>query len=212
MINLEKILKPGNTAFFLLNSTVNPNTLFQCKGIVKDVKMDMHSVEYIIKVTDFYDDIDFIIDNVYHMQFYKSFKNETRTITIPLFDSIKEFNDYLKTVEIEFAVNYFNVFNTKPEMEDVFNQLNYYFVSYYIKLLEETACRSNYKGVLRINSKSVFESFLKELYKDRFTEEEFNRFYFSVTRSKHLYSQTYDRIKAKRYRYRKKVYNRYATK
>lgn len=211
MINLENLLKPGNVAFFLLNSTANPNTLFQCKGIVSDVKMDMYSIEYIIRITDFYDDIDFIIDNVYYMQFYKSFKNDTKTFNVPFFNSVGELNDYLKTVEIEFSINYFNVFNLKTDMEDVFDKLNYYFVSHYIKLLEETACRSNYKGVLRINSKGVFQNFLKELYKDRFTKEEFDRFYSSVTKSKQIYSQTYDKIKDKRYRYKKKRYN-YATK
>lgn len=173
----HRIFNKGEQIFCLLSSFKYPNILIPVRAIVKDYKWHDVNLRYLVKVTMFYDSVDFLKQYLFDMNFYYNLDLKARNF------KLKD-TGFKTTKEIELRLNqedqekYYIVVDsvmttkTKLNLQELFNKIQYFLISRHFKELKELSTRTFYKGTFRLDSYREFNSRLFHFVGDLFKDDE----------------------------------------
>lgn len=199
MIDHNYIFNKDELCYCLLSSYNHPNILIPIKCLITDIKFGQDVVDYQVRIEHFYDEINFLKAYLYNMLFYTKFDNAHKVkLTIPVFNGIDEINKYLDTAIVTVIVPHLMCFSSKAEMMDVFNKLNYYFISLHTYNLKLALTRSSYKGEFKLDGSKDFNNRFTNFIGDKVDEKTLKVFLEDIDRTKSIFSETY-KVNRKKY-------------
>lgn len=170
----HRVFPKGEYCHALVSSRSNPNILFQVRGLIYDVKMDEFNPQYRLKIVRFYDDINFLKQNLFGYKFQRDFKNRDCYFRFKRdnFDTREEFEQHITTHKSwdKYTVVADSIMCTKTEADStqMLNQINTFLIEKHIKEIYEIASRTTYrKGDLHFRNKDEFKLAVKRFLKDK---------------------------------------------
>lgn len=170
----HRLFPKGEYCHALISSRSNPNVLFQVRGLIYDVKMDEFNPQYRIKIIRFYDDINFLKQNLFGHKFQRDFKNRDAYFRFKRdnFDTREEFEQHITNHKSwdKYTVVADSIMCTKTEADStqMLNQVNTFLIEKHIKEIYEIASRTTYrKGDLYFRNKEEFKLAVKRFLKDK---------------------------------------------
>lgn len=170
----HRIFPKGEYCHALISSRSNPNILFQVRGLIYDVKMDEFNPQYRIKIVRFYDDINFLKQNLFGQKFQRDFENRDAYFRFKRenFDKREDFERHIanhKSWE-KYTVVADSIMATKTHTEStqMLNSINTFMIEKHIKDLYEIASRTTYRsGQLYFKNKDEFKYAVKRFLRDK---------------------------------------------
>jgi len=166
----NRVYDKGTVVYALISPKGKYDTLFPVKGIIYDVKHSDSIVEYQIRISHFYDDINFIKRHFISAQFERDFDGKMIHLRTKYsrFKSIKEFNEHILSTNFIVVVDGPMVHKRRHEMQTLFNNIHDFFIEKKIASVYDTCSRSYYNdGTYYYKSKGVFKAHLKKFLGDR---------------------------------------------
>lgn len=170
----HRVFPKGEYCHALISSRSNPNILFQVRGLIYDVKMDEFNPQYRLKIVRFYDDINFLKQNLFGYKFQRDFKNRDCYFRFKRehFDTREEFEQHITTHKSwdKYTVVADSIMCTKTEADStqMLNQINTFLIEKHIKDIYEIASRTTYRrGELYFRNKEEFKLSVKRFLKGK---------------------------------------------
>jgi hypothetical protein len=170
----HRIFPKGEYCHALISSRSNPNILFQVRGLIYDVKMDEFNPQYRIKIVRFYDDINFLKQNLFGYKFQRDFKNRDAHFRFKRdnFDTREDFEKHItnhKSWE-KYTVVADSIMTTKTLVDStqMLNEINTFLIEKHLKDLYDIASRTTYRtGQLHFKNRDEFRFAVKRFLKDK---------------------------------------------
>jgi hypothetical protein len=174
----SEILNKKSICHGLIYSTSNPDILIPIKGIVEDVHFDQDIPYYSIKLLKFYDNINFLKENLYDRPFQLKIDAKPKKFIIPkTFKIVGELeNWFIDVCTHRFIIESNFVVKTKLELIDLFNKIQEYLIIKNLRAVRDSSIRPLFDNPLKISSKIEFEQRIRRMYGDKFTEEQILEF------------------------------------
>lgn len=170
----HRLFPKGEYCHALISSRSNPNVLFQVRGLIYDVKMDEFNPQYRIKIVRFYDDINFLKQNLFGQKFQRDFKNRDAYFRFKRdnFDTRESFEQHITNHKSwdKYTIVADSIMCTKTEADStqMLNQINTFLIEKHIKEIYEIASRTTYrKGEMYFKNKEEFKLAVKRFLKDK---------------------------------------------
>jgi hypothetical protein len=199
----KDILDKNEVCYALLSSYNEPNILIPIRGLIKDIKFDYEEPNYLIRIDKFYDNLTFIKKYVFDMFFYTKFdlKHKT-TLSFQGVNDHIDLSKHLEENDLTVVNHSLMTFSSKARMFEVFDKLQFYFISLNFLNLKENITRSSYRGFLKFNSQKEFFEKLESFIGDKFPTKdgiEMKDFVRDIERTKPITALKYEKIKTKNY-------------
>lgn len=169
----HRIFNKGDKIHGLLSSQSKPDILFPVKGIIMDTKWDPINPKYRVKVIKFYDSIHFLKKHFFEVNFSRSFT--TKVGPLPLkrddYNTPESLVDRLNDKDAErfyFTMDSVMCVKTKPDLQELFERIQFYLISKKFKEIRELSTRSFSKGPLSLDTKNEFDIRFKQFWSDKF--------------------------------------------
>jgi hypothetical protein len=168
----HKLFSKGEYIHVLISNNRYNNIVFPVRAIIHDVEFSDKMPRYQIKITKFYDDIDFLKRYMFDMKFDRNFDGALTSFRISRqkFSTVKEFQNYIESRWETYTVVVDSVMcvKTHGEIMELYNNIQDFFIEKTIKDLYELTTRNTYsKGNYHYESKGVFQSHIKKFLGDR---------------------------------------------
>ena len=170
----HRVFPKGEYCHALISSRSNPNILFQVRGLIYDVKMDEFNPQYRIKIIRFYDDINFLKQNLFGQKLQRDFKNRDAFFRFKResFDTREEFEEHIKNHKSweNYTVVADSIMATKTlaESTKMLNDINTFLIEKHLKDLYDIASRTTYRtGELHFKNRDEFKFAVKRFLKDK---------------------------------------------
>jgi len=171
MINHRLFVK-GEQIHALLTSYSHPNILIPVKAVVRDVKYNDVNPQYIIRVTEFFDNIAFLKKYLLNMSFSNTFDKRARKLNINK-SKIKTREDLLELVSDESQKQYFFVVDSimtkkyRGEIFELFNKIQDHLIERNLRECREYMTRTKYTGTYKMTGNAEFDARLKKFIGDK---------------------------------------------
>jgi len=168
----HKLFSKGEHIHALISNSRYSNIVFPVRAIIYDVKFDDTMPKYQIRITKFYDDINFLKRYFFDMNFDKNFEGGSTKFRFNR-TNFKTKEDLTKHLEANsetylIVVDSVMCAKTHNQIMELYNSIQDFLIEKEIKVLYEKATRSSYsKGQYYYESKGVFEAHLKKFLGDR---------------------------------------------
>lgn len=168
----HKLYTKGERIYALLSNKRFPNILFPVRAIIYDVKFDDTMPRYMLKIDHLYDDIDFLKRYFFGLTFDGDFEGKQTKInlkrkeysTVTDLEKLfaEKWESYMFVVDSIFCVK------TQYELNELFKNLQDFFIEKHLKELYELSNRSFYsKGQYYYHTKDEFAIALKKFLDNR---------------------------------------------
>lgn len=181
----HKLFSKGEHIHVLISNNRYNNIVFPVRAIIHDVEFNDKMPRYQIRITKFYDDIDFLKRYMFDMKFDRNFDGALTTFRIARqkITSVKDFQNYIESKWETYLIVVDSVMcvRTHAEIIELYNNIQDFFIEKTIKDLYELTTRNTYsKGNYYYESKGVFEAHVKKFLGDRAgtAPEYFNKLLF----------------------------------
>jgi hypothetical protein len=179
-MNKHVLIPKGEHIQALISTTQQPNLLIPVRAIVYDIKYDEVSPQYQIRIKRFYDNIQFLKQNLLGGRFIRDFEGgETRINAMrATYKSVDELTDnlfnganwkkYLVVVDSVFCTK------TLDEQMKLFNNLQTFMIELKLKEIYQLAMRPPYRqhgGEYAFSSKDEFKSAVSAFLGDRMPKD-----------------------------------------
>lgn len=171
----HNLYSKGEKIHALINTTQEPNILIPVKAIIYDIKFDQYDPQYQIRIKKFHDNIYFLKNHLFGGRFIRDFNNKETRINAKRknYNTVEELEDnlfngknwhkYLIVVDSSFCTR------DKAELNELFKNLQSFFIELYLKQIFEFANRSFYKeGQYYFHTKGQYEAALKKFLGERY--------------------------------------------
>jgi hypothetical protein len=173
----DKLLDKKSICHALLYSTSSPEVMIPIKGIIEDISFEEDIPHYSIKVIKFYDNINFLKENLYNRSFLLKHRTKPKMFKIPQFKTVIELeNWFIDECSHRFSVESAFVVRTKIEMIELFNKIEEYIIIKHLRSIRESSNRHLYNGPLKIQSKIEFAERFKRMYGDKFDKDSIDQY------------------------------------
>lgn len=168
----HKLFSKGDHIHVLISNNRYNNIVFPVRAIIHDVEFNDKMPRYQIRITKFYDDLDFLKRYMFDMKFDRTFDGALTAFRISRqkFSNVKEFQDYIDSKWETYLIVVDSVMcvRTYAEVNELYNNIQDFFIEKTIKDLYELSTRSTYsKGSYYYGSKGIFEAHVKKFLGDR---------------------------------------------
>jgi hypothetical protein len=172
----HRIFNKGQFVYCLLASHTNPNILLPVKGVILDSKWDPVNPLYQIRIIKLYDNMKFLKQHFFGMNFRHEFENRARKMILKSedFKTTKALEDRLNDKDRErFYVVVESVMCTKTKigLSGLFEKVQFYMISKNLKEIRDISTRSFFKGPLSIDSSKEFDARYKKGWADKFKND-----------------------------------------
>jgi len=169
----HRIFNKGQFVYCLLASHTNPNILLPAKGVILDSKWDPVNPLYQIRIIKLYDNMKFLKQHFFGMNFRHEFKNRARKMILKPedFKTTKALEDRLNDKDRErFYVVVESVMCTKTKigLSGLFEKVQFYMISKNLKEIRDISTRPFFKGPLSLDSPKEFDARYKKGWADKF--------------------------------------------
>ena len=169
----HRIFDKGQIVYCLLASHTNPNILLPVKGIIMDSKWDPVNPLYQIRIIKLYDNMKFLKQHFFGMNFRHEFENRARKMILKSedFKTTKALEDRLNDKDRErFYVVIESVMCTKTKigLSGLFEKVQFYMISKNLKEIRDISTRPFFKGPLSLDSVKEFDAKYKKGWADKF--------------------------------------------
>jgi hypothetical protein len=169
----HRIFNKGQTVYCLLASHTNPNILLPVKGTILDSKWDPVNPLYQIRIIKLYDNMKFLKQHFFDMNFRHVFENRARKMILKAEDykTTRALEDRLNDKDRErFYVVIESVMCTKTKvgLSDLFEKVQFYMISKNLKEIRDISTRPFFKGPLSLDSVKEFDIKYKISWTDKF--------------------------------------------
>jgi hypothetical protein len=168
----HKLFSKGEHIHVLISNNRYNNVVFPVRAIIHDVEFTDKMPRYQIRITKFYDDIDFLKRYMFDMKFDRNFDGALTSFRISRqkFSNIKDFQNYIDSKWETYLIVVDSVMCVKTynEINVLYNNIQDFFIEKTIKDLYELSTRKTYsKGNYYYESKGVFQAHIKKFLDDR---------------------------------------------
>ena len=169
----HRIFNKGQIVYCLLSSFSRPNVLLPVKGIIMDTAWDTVNPQYKVRIVKMYDNMKFLKEHFFEMNFKYEFDNRARKLPLKKDDfknvrSLEERFDEKDRERFFVIVESVMCTKTKKDLQNLFEKVQFYIISKNLKEIKETASRPFYKGVLAVDSGNEFDVRFKKGWSDKF--------------------------------------------
>jgi hypothetical protein len=165
----SELLDKKSICHVIIYSSQDPETLIPIKGIVEDIHFNADIPFYSIKLIKFYDNINFLKENLYDRTFLLKYGEKPKRFQIPRFKTVVELeNWFIDECSHRFCVQSNFVCKTKGQMSGLFNKIQEYLIIKNLRVIKKSSIRGLYEGPLKIQSNVEFNERLKRAYSDKF--------------------------------------------
>ena len=169
----HRIFNKGQFVYCLLASHTNPNILLPVKGVILDSKWDPVNPLYQIRIIKLYDNMKFLKQHFFGMNFRHEFENRARKMILKSddFKTTKALEDRLNDKDRErFYVVIESVMCTKTKisLSGLFEKVQFYMISKNLKEIRDISTRPFFKGPLSLDSVKEFDAKYKKGWADKF--------------------------------------------
>jgi hypothetical protein len=169
----HRIFNKGQFVYCLLASHTNPNILLPVKGVILDSKWDPVNPLYQIRIIKLYDNMKFLKQHFFGMNFRHEFENRARKMILKSedFKTTKALEDRLNDKDRErFYVVIESVMCTKTKigLSELFEKVQFYMISKNLKEIRDISTRPFFKGPLSLDSPKEFDARYKKGWADKF--------------------------------------------
>ena len=165
----------NDNIYCILSTHSNPNILIPVKAKITDIQWDAVNPLYKVRVTKFFDNLTFLEDTFLNMGFRNSF--ESSKIRRPNLSSIAYKNIDEFTIIInkdnEFVVDGTLCVKTLEQLEDLFESIEYYIISNYVRDLKNHLTRNFLNGPFKTTRQEFNENF-RNAYEEKFKKYNVN--------------------------------------
>ncbi len=172
----HKLFSKGEHIHVLISNNRYSNVVFPVKAIIHDVEFNDKMPRYQIRITKFYDEIDFLKRYMFDMKFDKNFEGSFTTFRMSRqkFSNIKDFQNFININWETYLIVVDSVMcvKTYTEVLELYNNIQDFFIERTIKELYELSTRNTYsKGKYYYGSKGIFQAHLKKFLDERAGKE-----------------------------------------
>ena len=169
----HRIFNKGQFVYCLLASHTNPNILLPVKGVILYSKWDPVNPLYQIRIIKLYDNMKFLKQHFFGMNFRHEFENRARKMILKSedFKTTKALEDRLNDKDRErFYVVIESVMCTKTKigLSELFEKVQFYMISKNLKEIRDISTRPFFKGPLSLDSPKEFDARYKKGWADKF--------------------------------------------
>ena len=169
----HRIFNKGQFVYCLLASHTNPNILLPVKGVILDSKWDPVNPLYQIRIIKLYDNMKFLKQHFFGMNFRHEFENRARKMILRAedFKTTKVLEDRLNDKDRErFYVVIESVMCTKTKigLSGLFEKVQFYMISKNLKEIRDISARPFFKGPFSLDSVKEFDARYKKGWADKF--------------------------------------------
>jgi len=168
----HKLFSKGEYIHALISNSRYANIVFPVRAVIHDVEFSDKMPKYQIRITKFYDDVDFLKRYMFDMKFDKSFSGGYTKFNLnrSKYKTKKSFQDHIdsKWESYLLVVDSVLCVRTSNEMFDLYNNIQDFIIEKSIRELWERSNRSSYsKGKYFYKSRGIFEAHLKKFLGER---------------------------------------------
>jgi len=168
----HKLFSKGESIHVLISNNRYNNIVFPVKAIIHDVEFNDKMPRYQIRITKFYDELDFLKRYMFDMKFDRNFNGVLTSFRISRqkFSNVKDFQNYIDSKWETYLVVVDSVMcvRTYNEINELYNNIQDFFIEKTIKDLYELSTRNTYSnGSYYYGSKGIFEAHIKKFLGDR---------------------------------------------
>ena len=169
----HRIFNKGQTVYCLLASHTNPNILLPVKGTILDSKWDPVNPLYQIRIIKLYDNMKFLKQHFFDMNFRHMFENRARKMILKAedFKTTRALESRLNDKDRErFYVVIESVMCTKTKvgLSELFEKVQFYMISKNLKEIRDISTRPFFKGPLSLDSVKEFDTKYKIGWSEKF--------------------------------------------
>lgn len=168
----HKLFSKGEHIHVLISNNRYNNIVFPVRAIIHDIEFNDKMPRYQIRITKFYDELDFLKRYMFDMKFDRNFDGSLTSFRISRqkFATVKEFQNYIDSKWETYLVVVDSVMcvRTYAEVNELYNNIQDFFIEKTIKDLYELSTRNTYsKGSYYYGSRGIFEAHIKKFLGDR---------------------------------------------
>ena len=168
----HKLFSKGEYVHVLISNNRYNNIVFPVRAIIHDIEFNDKMPRYQIRITKFYDDLDFLKRYMFDMKFDRNFDGSLTSFRISRqkFSNVKDFQNYIDSKWETYLIVVDSVMcvRTYSEVNELYNNIQNFFIEKTIKDLYELSTRNTYsKGSYYYGSKGIFEAHIKKFLGDR---------------------------------------------
>jgi len=168
----HKLFSKGEYIHVLIYNNRYENIVFPVRAIIHDIKFDDKMPRYQVKITKFYDDLNFLKRYMFDMKFDRDFDGGKTTFRMSRskFNTVKEFQNYIEASWETYLIVVDSVMcvRTYKEVDTLYCNIQDFFIERTIKNLYELTNRNSYKnGNYYYESKGVFTAHIKKFLGNR---------------------------------------------
>jgi hypothetical protein len=170
----HKIFTKGEHIHCLITNSRFPNVLIPVRAFIHDVEFNDKMPRYQIRITKFYDELDFLKRYMFGMKYDKSFQGGYTkfNLTRKNFKTRKELENQINSNWETYLLVVDSVMcaRTYEEIRDLYTNIQDFLIEKKIKELFELSNRSTYSsGKYFYKSRGIFEAHLKKFLGDRYS-------------------------------------------
>lgn len=168
----HKLFSKGEHIHVLIYNNRFENIVFPVRAIIHDIEFDDKMPRYQVRITKFYDDINFLKRYMFDMKFDRDFNNSKTSFRMSRgsIASVKEFENHISASWETYLIVVDSVMcvRTYKEVDELYCNIQDFFVEKTIRGLYELTNRKSYKnGSYYYESKGVYRSHIKKFLGDR---------------------------------------------
>lgn len=168
----HKLFSKGERIHALISNSRYSHIVFPVMAVIHDVKFDEDMPKYQIRITKFYDNLDFLKRYLFGMKFTKDFDNKTTSFSLSRknYKSLKDFQNHIDSKWESYMITVDSVMcvKTKTEVTELFNNIQDFLIEKNLKDMFELSNRSVYSsGTYYYQSKGIFSAHLKKFLGER---------------------------------------------
>lgn len=171
----HRIFNKGDIVYCLLSSYNKPDALIPVKGIIVDTKWDPINPKYKIRITKITDKMVYLKKYFFDMNFHNDFDSRPRSLPIKAedFKSTKDLEAFFHTNRSDrylIVVDSLMCTKTRVQLNELYNRVQFYLISKYLKRIREISSRPFYSGHMNVDTTHEFDAKFKKSWESKFKE------------------------------------------
>lgn len=171
----HRIFNKGDRIHTLLSSHQEPNILIPVAAVIMDVKWDPVNPLYKIRITKFFDSLQFLKRYFFNMHFKYEFNKRARSMFLKA-DGLRRVGDLEKLINEEGRERYYVIVEsvmctkTKVQLKELFEKVQNFLISRKLKEIRDLSTRPFYKSSLSADTGQEWDARFKKGWEDKFKE------------------------------------------
>ncbi|WP_296864362.1 hypothetical protein [uncultured Methanobrevibacter sp.] len=173
--NADVSYEIGDNVYCILTTHSNPNIIIPIKAKITDVQWDAVNPLYKIRVTKFFENLQYLEENFINSGYRTSFESakiKRPVMSTVVYKTVEEFTAIINK-DNEFVVDGTLCVRTQEQLSELFETIEFYIISTYLRDLKSHVTRSFLDGPFKM-TKLDFNNKFKECMESKFTEYKTN--------------------------------------